>query len=248
MGFWSPHAEYNPDDKRFYVYAWFTKGNEKKVFYVGKGTGNRGKHILTEIRQDEENTGKYKGQRYKELQDKFGIDYEILIDGVTEYEAEIYEYCMMREYTKQGEILLNFVDMPLDYEELKDTNTDLHPEIEVDKYYRRYLGYNETPQFDKINIDNLLRAYIYGNWQTNTKECIAEKEKIKQWIQAAGGRVYASIGKRTKCIIVQGKYSLENFVDSDESNREIYSAWDVLEFIENHPLVDEILIRDKRVN
>ena len=239
MGFWSPNAEYDPDDRRFYVYAWFTKDAEKKVFYVGKGTGDRVKHILTEIRLYEENTAKYKGQRYKELRDKFGIDYEILINNITDYEAEIYEYCMMREYTKQGEVLLNFVDMPLDYEELKDTNTDIHPEISVDRYYKRYFGCTCNPQFDKVEIDKLLYAYFYGNWKTKTKSHFAEKERIKQWIQASGGKVYASIGKGTKCVIVQGNYPYEHFLNDHLHNRVVYSATDVFEFLRSQTPMEE---------
>lgn len=129
--------------------------------------------------------------------------------------------------------------MPLDYEELEDTNTDVHPEISVDRYYRRYFGCDCNPQFDKIETDNLLYAYFYGDWKTNTESHFAEKEKIKQWIQASGGRVYASIGKGTKCVIVQGNYPYEHFLNDHLHKRAVYSATDVSEFLRSQPPIEE---------
>jgi len=90
------------NERRFYVYEWFTK-DEEKIFYVGKGTGKRYNHILSDMKRS-------RGIYYKELQDNFGIDYRIVAKELTNLEAEIYEICWIHERTSQGEVLIQFVD------------------------------------------------------------------------------------------------------------------------------------------
>lgn len=98
------------NERRFYVYEWFTQ-DEGKIFYVGKGTGKRYNHVLSEIGDE------YRGIYYKELQNNFGIAHHIIADNLTNLEAEIYEICWIHERTSQGEVLLQFADMPIDMKE-----------------------------------------------------------------------------------------------------------------------------------
>ena len=90
--FWGrvvPHDD--PDQPRkYYIYEWFTVSTNK-VFYVGKGTGSRVRHILKEIEEFEKNPRKYKGSHYKILKDHFGIDYRIVMDNLTDEESQIME-------------------------------------------------------------------------------------------------------------------------------------------------------------
>ncbi len=104
------HPE-NLDDElqNYYVYAWFTTGINKKYFYVGKGKGQRYKHIILEIETYEKNQKKYKGKRYKILRDNFGIDFEFIYKNLTEKEASILEAHTMVEFIKNKEPLLNVI-------------------------------------------------------------------------------------------------------------------------------------------
>lgn len=98
-----------PDDnRRFYVYEWFTKENGK-IFYVGKGTGKRYAHILKEIELYENNPKKYKGKNYKILKDRYGIDYRIVSDRLTDTEALILESYYILKYLSERQPLLNQV-------------------------------------------------------------------------------------------------------------------------------------------
>lgn len=225
---WMPSSEYDPNDKRFYVYAWFTKGTEKKVFYVGKGNGSRYRHILKEIEDFENNTGKYKGSPYKRIKDRCGIDYEILISGITSYEAELYEYCMMREYTLQGEVLLNRVDMPF---ELMDEDELNYPNIEKDKFYERYLDDFTVPEFDKVDLPSLMATCFCDAHVDKTPENIKDRQIISDKISSMGGRVYRRLCKSAKSIIIQGGYPYENWIQDHANGIKVYSSKDVLAFL-----------------
>lgn len=105
---------YDPDScndikKDSYIYAWFTKSQPKKYFYVGKGKKDRYKHILFDITAVENNPKKYKGKSYKILKDNIGIDYEFLYKDLTDKEAEILEAYTMVEMYKKRQPLLNVV-------------------------------------------------------------------------------------------------------------------------------------------
>ena len=91
-----------------YVYEWYTI-KTGKVFYVGKGTKDRYKHILREIKTYENDPKKYKGKRWKELQEAYGIDYRILLKDLTDEEAQIMEMYYIAERLKQRNPLLQFV-------------------------------------------------------------------------------------------------------------------------------------------
>lgn len=104
----------SPDDnRRFYVYEWFTV-DPYKVFYVGKGTGKRYAHILKEIELYENNNRKYKGKNYKLIKDKYQIDYKIILDGLTDTEALIMETYYIVKYLRERNPLLNQIKPTLD--------------------------------------------------------------------------------------------------------------------------------------
>lgn len=103
------------DNRKFYVYEWFTKNNHK-VFYVGKGTGKRYAHILKEIELYENNPKKYKGKNYKIIKDEYGVDYNIIMNELTESEALIMENYFIINYLKDRQPLLNQVVPEIDKE------------------------------------------------------------------------------------------------------------------------------------
>ena len=224
---WNPLAEYNETDKRFYVYLWFTL-DEEKIFYVGKGTGKRVEHILKEIEAYEQNPRKYKGKRYKTLRDLHGISYKILLDGLSSFEAEIYEFCMMREFTKQGEVLLNYVDMPQNESE-EVINS---PTIVKDQFYERYLNDYSSPLFDVVSREYLISAYLNDSYTLgrDVSEC---RNIIKLWIESSGGKVYTHKGKKTKSVIVFGGYEYDNYLNDHKEGKKVYSSTDVLLFLKN---------------
>lgn len=93
------------NNRKYYIYEWYT--NNGKIFYVGKGTGSRYKHILKEIEIYEKNHKKYKGKNYKILKDTFGIDYSIIMSGLTECEALIMENYYIIKRLSERQPLLN---------------------------------------------------------------------------------------------------------------------------------------------
>ncbi|MGN0246033.1 MAG: hypothetical protein ACI4DK_08745 [Lachnospiraceae bacterium] len=103
---------FHPDEEddiyeTYYVYAWFTKGETKKYFYIGKGKNSRYNHILKEIEAVDK--GKYKGKHYKILKERYGIDYELLYDKLTACEASVLEAYLIMTYMQKKEPLLNVI-------------------------------------------------------------------------------------------------------------------------------------------
>lgn len=92
-----------------YVYAWFTKGENKRFFYIGKGKNQRYNHILKEIETYEKNNRKYKGEKYKIIKDYIGIDVEFLYNGLTEKEATILEAYQIMKCLQDKHPLLNVI-------------------------------------------------------------------------------------------------------------------------------------------
>ena len=102
------------DNRKFYVYQWYTDNG--KIFYVGKGTGNRYTHILKEIDTYETNPKKYKGKNYKLIKDSYGINYSIIMSDLTECEALIMETYFIKKYLTERHPLLNQITPALDNE------------------------------------------------------------------------------------------------------------------------------------
>lgn len=101
------------EDRRYYVYEWICNG---KIFYVGKGTGKRYKHIVEEADLYERNNKKYKGQRWSILRAAYGISCNIIMSDLTDTEALIMETYYIVKYLKDRQPLFNHVIPELDEE------------------------------------------------------------------------------------------------------------------------------------
>ncbi|WP_425801851.1 hypothetical protein ACHOLT_14170 [Desulfitobacterium sp. Sab5] len=245
MGFRVPSENNYNNERRFYVYEWFTK-DEGKIFYVGKGTGTRYNHILSEI------SDKYRGIYYKELQDNFGIDFRIIADNLTNLEAEIYEICWMHERTSQGEVLLQFVDMPINMDEhnemLKMYETrSFTPTIEISDYRKRYFGITESPNYDTINPDALLKTHFLSTGWMVSPYVSDETEEIKKYVKSLGGTVYATLAKSAKSVIEFGNLEYDRYYDLNEKGYEIYHSFHVLDYIKKSPVPASAAMPKKKI-
>lgn len=224
-----------PDDRRFYVYAWHTRTEPKRYFYVGKGTRDRYKHILDEIKDFKSGKKKH-NSRYKWfafLQEKFGIDCEILLSGLSDYEAIVYEQAIKVDFLNKGEVLLNVEGIPL--ERRPDGWQDRHvdkPKIENSLLYRRYLEYEDCPEFDVVDIDFLDKIYIYP--YGNGREGAADKEQalLEQWATNTARKIYTSgNAKGVTAIIVLRYLSEERYRAYKSAGKKVYSSTDVIDYL-----------------
>lgn len=127
------------DQRRFYVYEWYIV-ESNKVFYVGKGTGDRYKHIIEEIRRYEKNNRKYKGKRYKYLNDEFTIDHRIIMDGLTDIESQIVEFHFIIQRLLEFQPLLQNI-IPWERGGLTDEHYDRWLEVNYCKDTIEFLNY-----------------------------------------------------------------------------------------------------------
>lgn len=232
------------NERRFYVYEWFTK-DEEKIFYVGKGTGKRYNHILSDMK-------KSRGIYYKELQDIFGIDYRIVAKNLTNLEAEIYEICWIHERTSQGEVLIQFVDMPYDLKSDKKLRKkykkrDFIPKIEISKYRQRYFDITEEPSYDSVKLKSLLRTHFLSSNSMVAPYISDEKNEIENYINSCGGRVYVTLAKSAKSVIEFGDLNYERYCKLKEKGYEIYHSFHVIDYIKNNQLElsKKIIIKNK---
>jgi len=220
----------------YYIYAWHSKVEPKRYFYVGKGTGERWKHILSEIRQVE--SGKKKNARfsqYKVMQDSRGIECEFLLSGLTEFESLIAEECVKLEMCDRGEKLLNIEGIPDDKISANgwrhhDSNT---PNIENDQFYREYENDYGDPKFDNIRQADLLKAWFYPFFISNQEEFQKQKQLASNYIISHGGKVYDAHrpSAKTRCIIVSGTLEYATYANYRKEGKKVYSITDVLKFI-----------------
>lgn len=138
FGFVNPYDEID-DQRRFYVYEWFIV-ESNKVFYVGKGTGDRYKHIIEEIRRYEKNNRKYKGKRYKHLNDEFTIDHRIIMDGLTDIESQVMELYFIVQRLLEFQPLLQHI-IPWETGGLTDEHYDRWLDVNYCKDTVEFLNY-----------------------------------------------------------------------------------------------------------
>ena len=225
----------NQKSRRYYVYVWYAKTNPKRYFYVGKGTGTRWKHILSDIEKYKKGKHNIRFQRYSLIQDKWGIDCEIVIDGLTEYEALIYEECKKLDLLKDGEVLLNIEGIPEEYL-LKDWygESAVIPELQKSPFYTRYFDDLGDPQFDEVDESHLLRTYLYPYFlNVEDKTVISEKNIIEKWLRSHNAKIYQTVSIKTQSVIVQGVLRYDRYVEYRNNGLKIYSSKDVIEFISN---------------
>lgn len=222
-------SAYEDDDydgeRRFYVYEWYTK-DKGKIFYVGKGTGKRYKHIYDDMKDSN------RKEQYQELQDNFGIDCRIVADNMTNLEAMIYEKCWIRERTEQGEVLLQFADMPLEAENEKCEmlwTRNFTPYIEINDYKRRYFDVAETVDYDAVELEPLLCTnFLSSRWDNYANH---EKEIIMDYIESRSGRVYTTLAKSAKSVIELCILDYDRYKNLKEKGYLVYHARHILNFI-----------------
>lgn len=223
-------------EKNFYVYEWFTK-DAGKIFYVGKGTGSRYRHIIYDMKRP-------RGACYKELQDHFGIDYRFLAKDLTSYEAAIYELCMLVERTDQGEVLLQSANNPGVWDCFSFTHMrkacngrDFIPAIIVDPYERRYFGV-EPPNFDPVDLSKLRVTFRSSGAQIKPiPATLQEMEQLREMIVKAGGRVYSTVAKGTQAIVEFDMMYYDRFMDYKEKGLLVYHAFDVVRCLKDQSSV-----------
>ncbi len=224
--------------KNRYIYIWYAKTEPKRIFYVGKGTGSRYRHILHKIEAYKNGKKNERFKRFSQIQDRWGIDYCIVIKGLSDYEALIYEQCLKLELIDNGEVLLNLEGIP--YEDVKGEisvtyKPKTEPIIVKDEYYERYFDDYSIPAFDKVTKDGLIRTHIYPYFVDETdNRIIADKELIIKWLENNKCKMYKTVSTKTKSVIVQGLLMYERYVDYRGKGISIYNAQEVLEFIKNN--------------
>lgn len=221
------------NERRFYIYIWYTKTTPRKIFYVGKGTSKRYKHILTDI-QNYKN-GKFANnirfEKYSIIQDLYGIEYKIVKKDLNEKEALIYEQCLKLFYLKKGEVLLNVEGIPQEYlpEGWDDVDTDI-PTIERSKFRERYFNENqENRKFHKVSKKELLRCYIYQHFSKNIDNL--DLNLVKEFVNDNRGKLYKTVSKGTQSIIICGFLRAEKYDYLKANGKKIYSLKDVIKFI-----------------
>ncbi len=222
-------------ERKYYVYAWKTKKVPKRYFYVGKGTGQRYRHILAEIKSVRE--GKSNNWRYKKyciIEEVCGIEHEILLDKLTEYEALLYEQCMKLFFIDQGEVLLNVEGMPSNQlpegYEGKQVVCSI-PTLQKSRFRQRYLCDDTIPNFDSVNCKDLLRTFLYPYFLSQDEQVERNYEVIRDWVTRNKGKIYSTISTKTSSVVIHGYLPEETYISFRDRGLSIYSAFDVISFI-----------------
>lgn len=225
-------------DKKYYVYRWFTKTNPPMFFYVGKGTGNRYRHILKEIADLENDklskTTAHRVEKFKKLKDSYGIDYEIIKSSLTNEEALKYEYALKNELIKMGELIIdeeNWVltddDSIEEYEKQIFFNHRPEPRIEC-KFTEHYFGLE--PYFNDVDMTGLKRVWFYPYMFYDDAMSIDRREKISDFVKSNGGKILKTSSPNSS-VIIQGVIEDDAYIKFREQKRKIYNANDIINFI-----------------
>lgn len=236
--------------RRFYVYAWYSKTEPKKYFYIGKGTASRYKHILKDIqdyydgRYTFSSPSYHRCRRYALIAEWYGIESEYLLTELNEAEALLYEKMMKIEYSNNGHCILDYEDTgtiisPEEYEERNITIDEsyLIPNIE-DSYFHKVFDPNYIkPYFDEITEEDILSIYIHdGNGLIEQKQIELREyfsDIIKQWVTENKGKVYKTVSKKTRSIVVTNDYAYEQFAKYHYQGKKYFNLYDVLDYINN---------------
>lgn len=233
-----PDKELLSDLKVYYVYEWFIK-DDGRVFYVGKGKGDR-------YKQD-------KNSLFVDVKQAFDCDVRFVEYGLTEYDALVLEEELFAKREKEGHVLTNIITPNADGA-LKRRNEYEYmtpPQVEVTRIDSEYFGVEARP-FDEISQDALLKTYIHkmtcyglGNlyFKNERNECIQQQivekrinvlsEKVKTFIERKGGRLYRSKAKSIKSIIIYGGILHDSYQRYKDEGLEVYHLIDVLRYIED---------------
>ncbi|NBK96819.1 MAG: hypothetical protein EOM50_02145 [Erysipelotrichia bacterium] len=224
----------------YYVYEWFTK-DEGKVFYVGKGIGNRYKHILWDMNRD-------RGLDYKKINELHGIDFRIVKSDLTEDEALELELQQIKKRENEGEILIQFVDSNSYWDGLSKEedklNNEIRPSIFIRPVMKRYfLDSVPFAAYDAVDKESLMMSYFHI--QQNPIS-LKYKKEIQDYIIDMGGKIFSSKAKKSRNVIEFWITTFENYIEYKELGYKIFHCYDVLKYIRDNPLKnDEKRQRDK---
>ena len=245
-------AERINTEHKYYVYAWYIQSDIKKYFYVGKGTGFRYKHILeklTALRNGEKYT---RNSRYKHmalLQQIYGIDCEIVIDHLNDFEALVYEQCLKLKLIENGEVLLNVEGIPDD--SLPDGwKTDTHitiPTLENSPFRRRYLNDSDLPYFDEVDESTLKVVWFYPYYLTDDQQVEKDRNVIINWLISHGAKILNYASRKGISVIVQGYLPEDTYRKYRNQNFKILSSIDVRRFITDASNLEGISLDDAPV-
>lgn len=220
----------------YYVYEWYIKDTDK-VFYVGKGKGNRYKSPK-------------RSSLFEMVASRFEVEPRIVKEGLTEYEALVFEEELIKQREQEGNVLTNIVSS---HSEGVFTDPVLEfmktPIIQASRVEKRYLGLDDIP-FDKVQFENLLKTHIpnytkYGLGRlyiegyvdfesTDDFKSVIDQmvSKTTKDIESIGGKVYKSFGKNVKSIILYGHTNHESYVVYKNKGYDVYHLFDVKKFLE----------------
>ena len=221
-----PLEDQSGSERKYYVYEWYTK-DKGKVFYVGKGTGKRYNHIITDMERG-------RGYDYRILQMDFGIDYRIVKDNLTEQEALIYEKYQIYLRESQGEVLLQFIDAHSMWigleDEIKKLNQMIEPSIWIDPFYRRYYDIEQgSISYDTVNDNCLQRVFFKQNWNSIKEERIINT--VTEYITSIGGKIYKSKCKAVETIIDFGVTPYSTYIALKKDEYQVLNCIQVFNYI-----------------
>ncbi|MBR4003040.1 MAG: hypothetical protein IKI95_03105 [Clostridia bacterium] len=200
--------------RKSYVYEWQT--GDGKIFYVGKGVGNRINHIVyDELKNDTEDGV------YNKLNKEFGISGVKVIEGLTDWEAAIYEIYQIWLREQQGEILLQTIDATSywgNINEMEDLleKEEIKPFVYLMPYHKRYYNYKEEDfRFDECEIKNSKGIYLYSFKNDDLKQ------KATKYFENQGIKVYKSHCKAVDTVFVAGLITSQQYLWLKKKNCKI---------------------------
>ena len=216
-------------ESKYYVYEWFTTDSQK-VFYVGKGTDNRYKHIYADMARP-------RGEEYKELCSNFGISHRFAIKGITSYEAALYELCLIIKRTDEGEILIQSANNPAWYAYcekrsamISECNSrNFSPKIIVSPYEERYFGIT-PPKFDEVSLAGLALVSFHASFSRSSAKTVEEMSFLKKELCALGSKVFSTIAKSAKAVIEFDNIDYAKYAKFKTQGLFVYHESDVMRF------------------
>lgn len=223
------------ENKKYYVYHWYAKTEPKRIFYVGKGTGRRYSHILSEIKKYENGKENIRWKRYKIIRDRWGIDYSLVLQQLTELEAIIYEQCQKIDLISEGHILLNVEGIPtqsLPADWNPNSYPTSYPTIYKDPFFERYLDDFSIPFFDPFIIENVTGVYIYPYGVDFSEfSVLSDIASLHALLGLHGIKIYKTLAQKASGVIVQGNLQYETYNSYRDSGKKIYNSKEVIKVL-----------------
>lgn len=220
-------------NKKYYVYHWYAKTDPKRVFYVGKGTGRRYSHILSEIKQYENGKNNIRWERYKIIKDRWGIDHSFVLQQLTELEAIIFEQCQKIDLISEGQVLLNIEGIPTQYlpaDWNPNSYPTSYPTIYKDPFFERYLDDFSTPFFDPFFIEEVTGVYIYPyGVDLSEFSVLSDIASLHALLGLHDIKIYKTLAQKASGVIIQGNLQYETYNKYRDLGKKIYSSKEVIE-------------------